>query len=184
MNQHESYYSAPPRPLSQNLRNLIAVCLTVSLSLIYSATEAASFEWPDFQAELEPSQSVSSIKAPTPSLMLEPALPDASDERSKFNGSWEGWACRYKVVDLKIVISKVSKKGAEVGYAVASEEYNIEPTYFEKSARFKRDVLRLKLNRGVRVFFGLREDGNLNYKWQNRDGFWCTGILNRTEFAQ
>ncbi len=164
----------------RKLHDFALFCLFISFTVFCNATEAAAFKWPDFQANLEPGPSASSVAAPTPTIPLEPVAPDTSEERARFSGSWEGWMCWPPDVDLKITITKVTNKRAKIGYGAASEEWG--QVYKEISARFKGDVLRGKLGK-AKIFFGLREDGNLNFKWQSGHD-WCTGLLNRTSFAE
>lgn len=145
------------------------------------AEAQSAYQWPEFQPNLKAGPSNSDVKAKPPRMTLSPAAVGTSSERAKFSGYWEGWMCRDKIVDVNVLVTKVTNKGAKVRYAAASEHVKAlkRPVSYIRSARFNGDVLRLRLGEGTEIILGMRPDGYMNIKWDLQRG-WCTGIMQRT----
>ena len=63
------------------------------------AQAQSTYQWPDFQPDLQPGPSNSDVKAKPPTVTLSPptvGTPPA--ERVKFSGYWQGWMCRDRIV--------------------------------------------------------------------------------------
>ena len=85
------------------------------------AQSTSTYQWPDFQPNLKAGPSNSDVKAKPPRTTLSPAAVGTTPERAKFSGYWEGWMCRDRIVDVNVLVTKVTNEGAKVRYAVASE---------------------------------------------------------------
>ena len=147
------------------------------------AEAQSTYEWPEFQPALRPGPSNTDVKAKPPAMTLSPPAVGTSPDRAKFSGYWEGWMCRDKIVDVNVLVTKVTNKGAKVRYAVASEHVDSlkrRPVSID-SARFKGDVLQFG-ERKTKIILGMRPDGYMNIKWDvtARGSGWCTGIMQRT----
>ena len=138
----------------------------------------SAYRWPDFQARLRAGPSNSPVKAKTPALQVVPAAAGTPAELAKFGGAWEGWMCRNRSADLKFVVTKVMREGAEIGYAYGSKRFgNFNRTL---SGRFEGDVLRARFPNGAELILGMRDDGHMNVKFERLErNVRCAGILRR-----
>ena len=158
--------------------SVIGMLLLQVLDRTGVAEASSAYQWPDFQARLRAGPSNSPVKAETPTLQVVPAAEGTPAGLAKFGGAWEGWMCRNRSADLKFVVTKVTRDGAEIGYAYGSKRFgNFGRTL---SARFDGDVLRARFPNGAELILGMREDGHMNVKFLRPQGKgWCTGILAR-----
>ena len=173
----------PTRVLSVFITTLVLAALLTGQGLALAETQS-TYQWPEFQPELQPGPSNTDIKAKPPAMTVSPPAAGTSPERAKFSGYWVGWMCRDKRVDVNVLVTKVTKKGAKVRYAVASEHVGSlkRPVSYIRPARFKGDVLRLWLNPQTKIILGMRPDGYMNIKWDAvaRGSGWCSGVMQRT----
>ena len=146
------------------------------------AQAQSTYQWPDFQPDLQPGPSNSDVKAKPPTVTLSPPAVGTPPERVKFSGYWQGWMCRDRIVDVNVSVTKVTDKGANVRYAAASKHVKTlrRPVSYTRSARFDADVLRLRLGQKTEIVLGMRPDGHMNIKWDSPSRGWCTGIMQRT----
>ena len=161
---------------------VLAALVLIALQLAEYAertAQAASFEWPSFQASLKPGPSASSAKAKPPTLPLTPAATGTPDDRANYGGLWEGWMCRDQIRDVKVAISNVTSEGAQVEYRTRDDKYGAFNATL--SVKFKGDVLQGLPKNAAYLTFGLRPDGHMNVKYEVPNRWWCSGILRRTQ---
>ena len=123
-----------------------ALVLAALMGASQLAEAQSTYQWPEFQPDLQPGPSNTDVKAKPPAMTLAPPEVGTSPERAKFSGYWEGWMCRDAIVDVNVLVTKVTNKGAKVRYAAASEHSDSlkRPVSYIRSASFIGDVLQVR----------------------------------------
>ncbi len=168
--------------LASGISYFLAVLGLVALQFAKFAertAQASSFEWPEFQARLQPGSSSGSAKAERPTLALTPAAAGTPDDRASYGGLWEGWMCGGRRRDVKVAIANVTSEGAQVEYRTNDDKF---PAFdVTLSMEFSGDVLQVVVHNSAYLTLGMRPDGHMNVKFEVPNRWWCSGIMQRTQ---
>ena len=158
----------------------VLACLgaTVSCSLSASAQTAPTTvptNWPEFMPTLQSGPSASPVEAVLPSgVIIEPPGPDVPTDKTKWSGTWSGWACRNETCATKLAVQKIVPDGASIIYVFASANGKGSP--IRADGRFVGDELQATLPSGARLAYRMRKDGDLEFLYRKGDE-WAAGIL-------
>ena len=116
-----------------------AWCLLAILSLSGPLATSAQTQWPDFMPQLHPGLSQSPARVVVWSTSIEIPGPDVPVDKARWSGSWTGWACEDQVCDTKLIVEKVTARGASIIYGFASA--SVKPFTARLEATFVGDEL-------------------------------------------
>jgi len=128
----------------------------------------------EFSSAPSESPVVAELPPPVSALPQDTSLPP---ELSRWSGTWNGWACRAALCDVRIAIRQLTPTGAVVDYAAATTSQKINDT---AESQFVGNELQMRLRTGARISLRLRPDGDMEMILRRADDqLLSLGVLSR-----
>ena len=139
----------------------------------------AQTAWPDYMASLRPAISESPVAAVLPpDVALTPPDAALAQDKARWAGLWQGWACAGLQCDIRIAVEKVSDLSATVAYAGASAGQGLLTDRAE--GEFVGDELWLRLRTGARLVLRMRASGDMEMSlWRPDTQLISAGLLSQ-----
>lgn len=152
--------------------------LFAGLILLVAGDVMAGAEWPSFQPNLKPGETMSPNAATLPAdVEVAPPGADVPADLAKLSGTWTGWMCRDRACSTRLAVERLTATGGTIVYAFANQRQQNAVSRIE--ATWADGELSGRLADGPTVTYRLRPDGHLDVLWFSSLDQWASGLLVR-----